>query len=85
LLTYKEVSKVAKTTKISKKQKNVRERILSSIIKYMEKYEGRSPTIREIGEDVGITSLGHIAYHLKLLEENNFIQRDGHRSRSIKV
>ena len=76
---------MAKTTKISKKQKNVRERILSSIIKYMEKYEGRSPTIREIGEDVGISSLGHITYHLKLLEENNFIQRDGHRSRSIKV
>jgi repressor LexA len=85
LLTYKEVSKVAKTTNKSKKHKNVRERILSSIIKYMEKYEGRSPTIREIGEDVGITSLGHIAYHLKLLEENNFIQRDGHRSRSMKV
>jgi len=51
----------------------------------MEKYEGRSPTLREIGDDVGIKSLGHITYHIKSLEENNYIQRDAHRSRSIKV
>jgi repressor LexA len=76
---------MAKTTKKAKKRDNVRERILFSIIKYMEKYEGRSPTLREIGDDVGITSLGHIAYHIKSLEENSYIQRDGHRSRSIKV
>jgi len=45
---------MAKTTKMSKKLHNMRERILLSIIKYMEKYEDRSPTIREIGNDVGI-------------------------------
>ncbi len=76
---------MAKTTKMSKKHHNMRERILLSIIKYMEKYEGRSPTLREIGDDVGIKSLGHITYHIKSLEENNYIQRDAHRSRSIKV
>ncbi len=76
---------MAKTTKMSKKLHNMRERILLSIIKYMEKYEGRSPTLREIGDDVGIKSLGHITYHIKSLEENNYIQRDAHRSRSIKV
>lgn len=70
---------------MAKKHENVRERILISIIKYIEKYEGRSPTFREIGNELGIKSLGYIAYHLKLLEENDFIQRDGHRSRSIKV
>ena len=76
---------MAKTTKMSKKHHNMREHILLSIIKYMEKYEGRSPTLREIGDDVGIKSLGHITYHIKSLEENNYIQRDAHRSRSIKV
>jgi len=76
---------MAKTTKMAKKHDNMQERILISIIKYIEKYEGRSHTFREIGNEVGIKSLGHIAYHLKLLEENNFILRDGHRSRSIKV
>jgi repressor LexA len=51
----------------------------------MEKYDGRSPTLREIGDDVGIKSLGHISHHLKGLVETYYIQRDGHKSRSIKV
>lgn len=76
---------MAKTTKTAKKRGNVRERILFSIIRYMEKFEGRSPTLREIGNDVGITSLGHITHHIKSLEENGYIQRDGHKSRSMKV
>lgn len=70
---------------MAKKQNNVRERILSSIINYMEKNDGRSPTLREIGDVVKIKSLGHIAYHLKSLEEKGYIQRDSNKSRSIKV
>jgi len=76
---------MAKTTKKTKKRGNVRELILRSIINYMEKYNGRSPTLREIGDDVGIKSLGHISHHLNGLEENYYIQRDDHKSRSIKV
>src|SRR6266480_4283974 len=76
---------MVKTTKKAKKRGNVRELILCSIINYMEKFDGRSPTLREIGEDVGIKSLGHISHHLNGLEETYFIQRDGHKSRSIKV
>src|SRR5437764_6980578 len=76
---------MAKTTKKTKKRGNVRELILRSIINYMEKHNGRSPTLREIGDDVGIKSLGHIAYHVNGLEESYYIQRDDHKSRSIKV
>ena len=76
---------MAKPTKKAKKRENVRERILFSIINYMEKYDGKSPTLREIGDDVGIQSLGHISHHLKGLEEAYYIQRDSHKSRSIKV
>jgi len=76
---------MAKLSKKAKKRGNVRERILFSIINYMEKYDGRSPTLREIGDDVGIRSLGHISHHLKCLQETDYIQRDGHKSRSIKV
>jgi len=76
---------MAKPTKKAKKRDNVRECILFSIINYMEKYDGRSPTLREIGDDVGIRSLGHISHHLKCLQETDYIQRDGHKSRSIKV
>ena len=72
-------------TKKAKKHDNVRKRILYSIIHYIEKHNGRSPTLREIGDDVGIQSLGHISYHLHGLEESYYIQRDDHKSRSIKV
>jgi hypothetical protein len=51
---------MAKTTKKAKKYDNVRKLILHSIINYIEKHDGRSPTLREIGDDVGIQSLGHI-------------------------
>lgn len=74
-----------KKTQKAKIHSSVRELILVSIINYKEKFGGKSPTLREIGEDIGIQSLGHISYHLKGLEETNFIQRDGHKSRSIKV
>jgi len=76
---------MAKTTKKVKQHDNVRNLILYSIINYIEKYNGRSPTLREIGDDVGIQSLGHISYHLKGLEETYYIERDNHKSRSIKV
>src|SRR5215470_1404622 len=71
--------------KKARKRSNVPERLLSIIINYTEKYDGRSPTYREIGDEAGIDSLGHIAYHLKSLEEKGYIQRDGKKSRSIKV
>jgi len=48
---------MAKTTKKVKKHDNVRKLILYSIINYKEKHDGRSPTLREIGNDVGIGSL----------------------------
>jgi repressor LexA len=76
---------MAEMTKKAKKHGNVRKLILYSIINYMEKNDGRSPTLREIGDDVGIQSLGHISYHLKCLEETFYIERDDHKSRSIKV
>ncbi len=76
---------MAKTTKKAKKHDNVRKLILYSIINYIEKHDGRSPTLREIGNDIGIQSLGHISYHLNGLEETYYIQRNDHKSRSIKV
>lgn len=73
--------------KAGKRRRNARKLILDAILKYMEKNEGRSPSYREIGEDpeVRIKSPGHIAYHLKALEEDGYLQRGGFKSRSIKV
>ena len=70
---------------MAKKRSNVPERILSFIINFKEKNNGRSPTYREIGDGVKIKSLGHIAYHLKFLEEKGYIQHLSNTSRSITV
>ncbi len=63
----------------------IQQRILSSLVTYIRRHDGRSPTYREIRQDTRISSLGHIAYHLRALEEKGYIQRDRNTSRSIKV
>jgi repressor LexA len=69
-----------------KKLSATKRKILQAIITYMEENEGRSPTNREIGESV-ITSgsSGHIAYHLKKLEEEGYIRHEKGKNRSIQV
>ncbi len=43
------------------------------------------PTIREIGEDVGISSTSEVKYNLDILERENLIERDREISRGIRV
>ena len=64
---------------------NIQQRLLSSIMIYMKRNDGRPPTYREISQELRMKSLGHIAYHLKALEENGYIQRVHNTSRSIKL
>lgn len=47
--------------------------------------KGRPPTNREIGEAVGISSTGHVDYHLSVLEKKGLIQRDRKKSRGIRI
>jgi repressor LexA len=44
-----------------------------------------SPSIREIGESIGVKSTSLVDYYLRQLEEMNYIDRDDHISRSIRV
>jgi repressor LexA len=44
-----------------------------------------SPSIREIGESIGVKSTSLVDYYLRQLEEMNYIDRDEHISRSIRV
>ncbi|MFH1502838.1 MAG: transcriptional repressor LexA [Candidatus Eisenbacteria bacterium] len=44
----------------------------------------RSPTIREIGEEFGISSTNGVRYHLKVLEERGYIKRERGISRGIE-
>jgi repressor LexA len=58
------------------------------IMLYIEEYIGdhrRPPTNREIGTQFSIKSTGHVDYHLRVLEERGYIEREPKKSRSIRV
>lgn len=59
-------------------------RIYNFIVKYMAR-EGQAPTNREIGEEVGIGSTGHVDYHLAALEKQGKIFRLERKSRGIRL
>lgn len=46
---------------------------------------GYSPSIRQIGEAIGVKSTSLVDYYLKQLEEMGRIERDAHVSRSIRL
>ncbi len=46
---------------------------------------GYPPSMREIGEKVGLTSSSSVAHQLRTLEEKGFIRRDPNRPRALSV
>ena len=68
------------TKKLSERQKN--------ILKYIEAYvdeRGYPPSIREIGDRVGISSTSVVDYNLKVLERDGHIRRDREVSRGLEL
>ncbi|MGI9146500.1 MAG: transcriptional repressor LexA [Chloroflexota bacterium] len=66
--------------KLSERQKN--------ILKYIEAYvdeRGYPPSIREIGDRVGISSTSVVDYNLKVLERDGHIRRDREVSRGLEL
>ena len=59
-------------------------KIYQFIERYTREY-GRPPTNREIGNEVGIQSTGHVDYHLTMLERKGYITRERRKSRAIRV
>ena len=60
------------------------QRVLQTIKEAMEK-RGYPPSMREIGEAVGLTSSSSVAHQLKTLEEKGFLRRDPKRPRALEV
>jgi repressor LexA len=60
------------------------QRILSFLRESIEK-RGYPPSIREIGEHVGLASSSSVAYQLRELESKGFIKRDPNRPRALEV
>lgn len=59
-----------------------------AILDFIREFSARSkypPTIREIGQSVGITSTSVVNYNLNILEQRGFIERDREKSRGLKL
>jgi repressor LexA len=61
----------------------VQKKILEFITETIRDHD-RSPTIREIGEEFGISSTNGVRYHLRVLEERGYIKRERGISRGIE-
>jgi repressor LexA len=59
-------------------------RVLSTIKDAIE-HRGYPPSMREIGEAVGLTSTSSVAHQLRVLETKGFLKRDPNRPRALEV
>ncbi len=64
---------------------NERQRLILRFIASQLEESGYPPTIREIGNDVGISSTSVVNYHLNKLKERGLIERDDRVSRGLKL
>jgi repressor LexA len=62
-----------------------RHRKIMEFLTNFQEENGYSPSIREIGESIGVKSTSLVDYYLKQLEEMQYIDRDNHISRSIRI
>src|SRR6266699_1878208 len=60
------------------------QRVLATIKAAIEK-RGYPPSMREIGQAVGLTSSSSVAHQLRVLEEKGFLKRDPNRPRALSV
>lgn len=60
------------------------QRILNVIRDSIES-RGFPPSMREIGDSVGLVSSSSVSYQLRMLQEKGFLRRDPHRPRAIEV
>lgn len=62
-----------------------RQRTILDVIRTSVTSRGYPPSIREIGDAVGLTSTSSVAHQLRTLERKGFIRRDPNRPRAVDV
>jgi len=62
-----------------------RQLAILEIIKKEIAFKGYPPSVREIGEAVGLTSSSTVHNHLNILEQKGYIRRDPTKPRAIEV
>ena len=62
-----------------------RQRKILEFISQATAARGYPPSVREIGDAVGLTSSGSVAYQLKILADKGFINRVATRARTLEI
>src|SRR5690348_9220982 len=62
-----------------------RQRKILDVIRASVSTRGYPPSIREIGDAVGLTSTSSVAHQLRTLERKGFLRRDPNRPRAVDV
>ena len=62
-----------------------RQRELLAYLRFRQKIRSYRPTVREIGEAVGLSSSSTVQNHLNTLERKGHIRRDPSKSRAIEL
>jgi repressor LexA len=62
-----------------------RQQRVLTVIRDSIELRGYPPSMREIGERVGLTSSSSVAHQLRVLEEKGFLKRDPNRPRALSV
>jgi repressor LexA len=62
-----------------------RQRRILEVIRDAVELRGYPPSIREMGDAVGLASSSSVAHQLKMLEQKGFLRRDPNRPRALEV
>ncbi|MDT5008417.1 MAG: repressor LexA [Mycobacterium sp.] len=62
-----------------------RQRTILDVIRASVTTRGYPPSIREIGDAVGLTSTSSVAHQLRTLEKKGYLRRDPNRPRAVDV
>ena len=62
-----------------------RQRTILEVIRTSVTTRGHPPSIREIGDAVGLTSTSSVAHQLRTLERKGYLRRDPNRPRAVDV
>jgi repressor LexA len=62
-----------------------RQRLVLDVIRSSVERRGYPPSMREIGEAVGLTSTSSVAHQLATLQRKGYLRRDANRPRAVEV
>ncbi|WP_232719451.1 transcriptional repressor LexA [Gordonia metallireducens] len=62
-----------------------RQRGVLEVIRKSVRERGYPPSIREIGDEVGLTSTSSVAHQLRTLERKGLLKRDANRPRAVNI